>query len=147
MLDLSTPPHIPLSLYLLKVNSLHTYFLVYVDDINLTGNDNRLLSHFALYVASWFSIKDLGPLSYFVGAKSHYQWASPLSMQVFDKLVDLNNYVDLKPGASSAFFLAPYPTVYSQVVGSLQCLFFTRLYIDFDVNKFSQFMYAPSTMH
>ena len=41
------------------------YFLVYVDDLIITSNDDSLISQ----LDSTFSTKDLGPLSFFCGVK------------------------------------------------------------------------------
>jgi len=41
--------------------------LVYVDDIILAGNDTHACTQFKAYLDNYFSIKDLGPLKYFLG--------------------------------------------------------------------------------
>ena len=41
--------------------------LVYVDDIVLASNDSEASTDFKAYLHSYFSIKDLGPLKYFLG--------------------------------------------------------------------------------
>jgi len=41
--------------------------LVYVDDIVLAGNDTHACRAFKNYLNTCFSIKDLGPLKYFLG--------------------------------------------------------------------------------
>jgi len=41
--------------------------LVYVDDIILTRNDTKACTEFKSYLHTCFSIKDLGPLKYFLG--------------------------------------------------------------------------------
>ena len=43
--------------------------LVYVDDIVLASNDRHACDEFKSYLHSCFSIKDLGPLKYFLGIK------------------------------------------------------------------------------
>jgi len=40
--------------------------LVYFDDIVLAGNDAHACDEFKNYLHSYFSIKDLGPLKYFL---------------------------------------------------------------------------------
>ncbi|PRQ57405.1 putative RNA-directed DNA polymerase [Rosa chinensis] len=47
---------------------VHTiYFLLYVDDIVVTGSSNQLLQRFIDTLGHGFDIKDLGPLHYFLG--------------------------------------------------------------------------------
>lgn len=46
--------------------------LVYVDDIIITGNHSDLLSSLILRLSSTFLLKDLGCLSYFLGAQTSF---------------------------------------------------------------------------
>lgn len=55
------------SLFVYPRESILAYFLVYVEDLILTGNDNMFLRHVVTSLASQFSVKDLGDLSYFLG--------------------------------------------------------------------------------
>ena len=41
--------------------------MVYFDDIVLAGNDAHACDEFKNYLHAYFSIKDLGPLKYFLG--------------------------------------------------------------------------------
>jgi len=43
--------------------------LVHVDDIGLTGNDTSACKEFKIYLNACFSIKDLGPLKYFLALR------------------------------------------------------------------------------
>ena len=43
------------------------YFLVYVDDLIITGNSPKLIDQFVETLSQRFSIKDLGHLHYFLG--------------------------------------------------------------------------------
>ena len=45
------------------------YFLVYVDDIIITGSDPSFVDTIIWKLDSKFSTKDLGPLSYFCGVE------------------------------------------------------------------------------
>jgi len=44
-----------------------TYILLYVDDIILTASSDRLRKHFMALLGVEFAMKDLGPLSFFLG--------------------------------------------------------------------------------
>ena len=57
------------SLFILHVGTNLLYLLVYVDDIIIIGNSNDLVSQVVEYLAQRFSLKDLGPLSYFLGVE------------------------------------------------------------------------------
>ena len=45
--------------------------LVYVDDILVTGPNSHLCQQFIKQLSSWFPVKDLGPLHYFLGLEVH----------------------------------------------------------------------------
>lgn len=46
------------------------YLLLYVDDIILTGNNATLIARFISQIQTEFAVKDLGPLSYFLGLEA-----------------------------------------------------------------------------
>ncbi|KAJ0545685.1 putative RNA-directed DNA polymerase [Helianthus annuus] len=147
------------SLFIYNRGGIVSYFLVYVDDIVLTGNKNSFVQHVIQALSSKFSIKDLGMLHHFLGIEvistvnglflsqhAHVQnlltkfkmdgakpVATPLSSTETLSLVDGSPKVD--------------PTLYRQLVGSLQYLAFTRPDVSFAVNKLSQYMHAPTQLH
>lgn len=55
------------SLFIYNKNNLRLYFLVYVDDIIITGNNKYFLDSFILQLGRRFSLKDLGDLNQFLG--------------------------------------------------------------------------------
>ncbi|GKV50484.1 hypothetical protein SLEP1_g57186 [Rubroshorea leprosula] len=55
------------SLFVYHRNSTWIYFLVYVDDILITGSDPSAVSSLINCMSTRFAIKDLGTLSYFLG--------------------------------------------------------------------------------
>ena len=57
------------SLFVYSVVSLTIYFLVYVDDLLITGSSQSFVQHVIHALASRFSIKDLVHLHYFLGVK------------------------------------------------------------------------------
>ena len=57
------------SLFIYKNNNVTFYLLVYVDDIIIMGPSSSALQVFVTSLASRFSLKDLGSLSYFLGVE------------------------------------------------------------------------------
>ncbi|CAL1361359.1 unnamed protein product [Linum trigynum] len=55
------------SLFVYKQDDALLYFLVYVDDLLLTGNNDQLLASFREALSHRFSLKSLGDVSYFFG--------------------------------------------------------------------------------
>ncbi|GJX90447.1 retrovirus-related pol polyprotein from transposon TNT 1-94 [Tanacetum coccineum] len=147
------------SLFIYNRHGITAYFLVYVDDIVLTGSHNEFLDHFVDKLSSKFSIKDIGTLHHFLGVEviftSHGLFLSqhrhitdllehfhmdgakdvitPLRSDDTLSLVDGSKLVD--------------PTPYCRLVGSLQYLAITRPDVSFAVNRLSQYMHAPTQLH
>lgn len=57
------------SLFYFCKDGLTLYFLVYVDDIIVTGNSAAFVATFIRKLADEFSLKDMGPLSHFLGVE------------------------------------------------------------------------------
>ena len=57
------------SLFILHFPSITIYLLVYVDDIIIIGNNPSNVQHFITLISARFSLKDLGPLTYFLGVE------------------------------------------------------------------------------
>lgn len=55
------------SMFIYRDSSSIVVFLIYVDDILVTGNDFKLIQHFISSLGSLFMVKDIGDLSYFLG--------------------------------------------------------------------------------
>ena len=55
------------SLFTYRKGDIFMALLIYVDDIVLAGNDTHACNEFKAYLHACFSIKDLGPLKYFLG--------------------------------------------------------------------------------
>ena len=135
------------------------YVLVYVDDIIVTGPCSLTVSKFITNLAIRFSLKDLGDLDYFLGVEvqqcSHGLFLS--QRKYIADLLDRAAMSDCKPVSSpldinvkltlGAGTALDNPTEYRTLVGGLQYLSLTRLDITFAVNKLSQFMHKPTTVH
>ena len=59
--------HSDTSLFIYYMSVMEVYFLVYVDDLIVIGNENAFITQFMQALATRFSIKDLGDLNYFLG--------------------------------------------------------------------------------
>lgn len=147
------------SLFIYTHGSVTCYFMVYVDDIVLTGNDSTFLTHFTTTLAIRFSIKDLGSLHHFLGIEvistptglflsQHRHIQDLLSQFRMDGAKEvatpLNSSVVLTSMDGSP---TVDPTPYRKLVGSLQYLAFTRPDVSFAVNRLSQFMHSPTQIH
>jgi hypothetical protein len=60
------------SLFIYRSSSTVIFLLVYVDDIIITGNSPSALSSLVQQLATSFELKDLGPLTYFLGLEVDY---------------------------------------------------------------------------
>ena len=135
------------------------YFLVYVDDMIITGSDPSLVDIIIRQLDSTFSTKDLRPLSYFYGVEV-LATSSSLLLSQQKYLIDLmskHNMLGSKLVSTSLVVgtsltandgtTSVNATMYRRVIGCLQYLWMTRLEISFFVNKLSQFMHASSEHH
>jgi hypothetical protein len=59
------------SLFFYKTTTGMVFFLVYVDDIIITGNDIGLITKLQHMLHITFQMKDLGHLTYFLGLEVH----------------------------------------------------------------------------
>ncbi|KAI9160575.1 hypothetical protein LWI28_009567 [Acer negundo] len=147
------------SLFVLNTCGNILYLLIYVDDIILTGNNSAHMDRFVDILAQRFSLKDLGPLSYFLGVEVIPQKHGVLLSQrryILDLLTH-TNMIDAKPVQTPLPTSPPItlrsgtilddPTNFRTVVGSLQYLSLTRPDFSFAINKLSQYMHQPTSDH
>ncbi|BFG29446.1 hypothetical protein CerSpe_157200 [Prunus speciosa] len=147
------------SLFILRHASHTMFLLLYVDDIVITGSDSSLLQTFIALLGHNFDIKDLGPLSYFLGLQVHSQdGALHLNkLQYAHDLLQKSNLIHAQPAptplaakpllTATEGALLDSPTEYRELVGSLQYLTLTRPDISFAVNTVAQFMSSPRSTH
>lgn len=147
------------SLFILRTDSICLFTLVYVDDIIVTRSSSQSISDFINFLASYFPVKDLGPLHFFLGIEVTRNNAGLFLAQnkyISDLLLKTNmhNCISIStPMYVSKYFFAidgnafEDPQWYRSVVGSLQYLAFTRLDISFAVNCVCQFMRNPHLTH
>ncbi|WKA01579.1 hypothetical protein VitviT2T_019853 [Vitis vinifera] len=147
------------SLFIYQCRSATIYFLVYVDDLLVTGNCSQSIRRFIDALAHRFSLKDLGPLSYFLGVEaistsdgmflSQHQYVRDLLAKfnlegIKDSSTPMSStgHLTLNDGSPPA-----NATQFRSLIGGLQYLQLTRLDIAFAVNKLAQFMHAPTQTH
>ncbi|KAL6346353.1 hypothetical protein AAG906_033149 [Vitis piasezkii] len=132
------------SLFIYRKDFIIHYFLVYVDDIVIIGNNKNFdmgLLHFflgvevvptqaGLFLSQHKYIRELLSNTNMSGAKDV---STPLSTTQSLKLLDGTTNVD--------------NIEFRRIIGSLQYLSLTHPDISFAVNKLSQFMHKPTTTH
>ena len=136
---------VDLSLFVYSHGNALLYFLVYVDDLIITGSS--LVDNIIQQLDSKFSTNDLGVLSYFCGVEV-LPTSTGLLLSLQKYVIDLlskHNMLDSKPVCTSLAMgtsltatdgAAPIKaTMYLQVVGGLQHLRMTRPDISFAMNK------------
>jgi len=88
-----------LSLFVLKENDHIILLLIYVDDIIITGSNNKSLEIFITQLNIVFSLKDLGLLHYFLGIKVHRD-ASGIYLKQTKYIRDLLKKFNMKKSLS-----------------------------------------------
>lgn len=75
------------------------YLLLYVDDILLTGSSNTLLNMLIFQLSSTFSMKDLGPVHYFLGIqiKTHPSGLFLSQTKYAEQILNNAGMLDCKP--------------------------------------------------
>ena len=146
-------------MFIYDLNGITTYFLIYIDDIVLTGNNTNFLDDFVKKLGIKFSIKDLGTLHQFLGVEV-ISTPSGLFLSQHRHIVDLLSRFSMAGAKEVSAPLSFTETLlltdgspkvdsstYGSIVGSLQYLAITRPDVSFAVNKLSQFMHAPTQLH
>ncbi|KAJ1698432.1 hypothetical protein LUZ63_006944 [Rhynchospora breviuscula] len=147
------------SLFIANHNSHTLLILVYVDDILVTGSSSSMISTCIAQLQEQFSLKDLGPLHYFLGIEAVLQSDGLLLTQT-KYIKDLLLKTKMHNAKSCTTPIATYitlskeegepfddPHLYRSVVGALQYATLTRPDISYAVNKVSQFMQSPTIIH
>ncbi|KAI0500704.1 hypothetical protein KFK09_018920 [Dendrobium nobile] len=135
------------------------YFLVYVDDIILTGNSPTAIHNLIINLNNRFPMKDLGTISHFLGIQVvPTSYGLHLNQSRFAQtILSRAGMTNCKPVStpfqpkssttltnSNAF---SNPSLYRQLAGSLQYLTLTRPDLSFAVNKVCQHMQNPTIAH
>ncbi|KAH9693065.1 retrovirus-related pol polyprotein from transposon RE1 [Citrus sinensis] len=147
------------SLFFRKNNAEMVIILVYVDDIIVTGSDNKGIEGVIGKLSEAFALKDLGNLSYFLGIQVIRNQNSILLSQA-KYVQDLLTKTEMESckGIESPFSTSEKlkkgegakldnPSFYRSVIGSLQYAVLTRPELAYSVNKLSQYMSDPRQPH
>jgi hypothetical protein len=140
---------------LLRVSLL----LIYVNNIVITGSDIAFLTQLQQHLKASFHMKDHGPLQYFFSLEVQFTLTGTLLHQhkyteevILLAGLQLGNFiltllkVNLKIRQEKDDLLSD-PSLYWQVVESLNYLMITRPDISFVVQQINQFMQAPRNLH
>jgi hypothetical protein len=147
------------SLFIYRKNTHMAYILLYVDDIILATSSDDLRQSIISLLSSEFAMKDLGPLSYFLGiAVTRHQQGLFLSQKKYAEEILARagmssckpclTPVDTKPKMSATTSNpCKDPSLYRSLAGALQYLTFTRPDISYAVQQICLFMHNPMEDH
>ncbi|XP_057718393.1 uncharacterized mitochondrial protein AtMg00810-like [Arachis stenosperma] len=137
-----------------------TYILVYVDDIIITGESEKLVKEAIEQLNAKFVLKDMGSLHYFLGIQVERSKAGDLLLSQQKYIGEILKKAGMA-GCTSCH--TPLPStvkfsalggpqfvnlqLYRSVIGSLKYLAITRPKISYSVNKMAQFVQAPLDVH
>ncbi|XP_021992156.1 uncharacterized mitochondrial protein AtMg00810-like [Helianthus annuus] len=147
------------SLFTLHSGHDTAFLLLYVDDILLVTSSDHLRKQLMAKLASEFAMKDLGPLSFFLGNSvtrnknnmflSQQSYATDIikraNMQNCNPVfTPVDTHAKLSANSSEPFH---DPTLYRSLAEALQYLTFTRPDITYAVQQICMHMHAPRTDH
>ena len=154
-----TNSHADTSLFVFNTSDIMVYLLVYIDDIIITGDNDGVVQKLILTFTRWLFLKDLRPLSYFLGIEVtyHHHGLFPSQHQHIGDFLAHTRMSDAKL-VTTPFATSPTlelhtnivsfdPIEYQTIINSLQYPFLTRLDIAFALNKLSQFMHRLTIDH
>ena len=134
------------SLFIFQDKQVTAYLLLYVDDIVLTSNTPAYLDQLIKSLSSVFELKDLDPLSYFLGLQvtRTFQGLYLSQTKYAIDLLTKHNMFDTRP-AKTPFCPNTHltltdgtplqePHFYRSLVGALHYLAFTRPNLSFAVH-------------
>ena len=132
-------------------------FLLYIDDIVLTGNSPTFIQSFITTLGREFELKDLGKLHYFLGIEvSYLSTGVCLTQNKYTlEILKQSNLLECKScstplAAKQQLYVhsdspLPYASLYRQLIEALQYLTLTRSDISYVVQMVSQFMGSPTS--
>lgn len=129
-----------------------------MDDLIITGTNEALIQRFISTLNTTFTLKDMGPLHFFLGIHIN-QTSAGLTMNqsgYLNAILKRAHMADAAPISTPADSQSrltidgdPFsdPRLYRQIVGSLQYATITRPDIAFAVNRVCQYMHKPTIIH
>lgn len=147
------------SLFLKQTTSSMLAVLVYVDDLLICGSNMSDITQLKEMLSTKFHMKDLGPISYFLGLevdRSSSGFFISQKKYTLDLLKEhgllnckplslpMDSHVKLTPTVGDPL---PNPIPYQRLLGKLIYLTITRPDISFTVHTLSQYMNAPTNVH
>lgn len=135
------------SMFVSKTYSHITIFLVYVDDIIVTGSSLQLIQRYVFDLDHHFALKDMGDLSYFLGIQvvqnesgMHLSQKKYISDILCRANLDSCKHISSPMASGSPLslhdgVLLESPTEYRSLVGALQYCTLTRPDISYSVNR------------
>uniref|UniRef100_A0A2N9JAR7 Reverse transcriptase Ty1/copia-type domain-containing protein n=1 Tax=Fagus sylvatica TaxID=28930 RepID=A0A2N9JAR7_FAGSY len=147
------------SLFIYSQGSIISYFLVYVDDLVITGNNSTFVASIIKQLGAKFSLKDMGLLHFFLGIEvvptqaglflsQHKYVRDLLSKTNMSAAKDVSTPLSTSQSLKLVDGTAPVDSSdFRRIIGSVQYLSLTRPDISFAVNKLSQFMHKPTQTH
>ncbi|XP_019195015.1 PREDICTED: uncharacterized protein LOC109188834 [Ipomoea nil] len=147
------------SLFVYAARGMLVYFMVYVDDIIVTGNNDVFLDRFIKLLSQKFALKDLGTLHHFLGVE-----VVPISGGYFlsqsryvADILARYNMDGAKPVSTPMSTMTSVSihegepvvdvTDFRRLIGMLQYLSVTRPDVAYVVNSLSQCMHSPKAYH
>jgi len=145
-------------LFILHSDQAITILLVYVDDVLITGTDDKEIQKVKDFLDTTFTIKDLGLAKYFLGIEiarcpeGLYLNQRKYAMDIVNdagligsKLVDIPLPKGHKFTAEGVSY--HQPDQYKRLVGRLLYLNLTRPDLSYAVQQLSQFVNSPTVSH
>ena len=130
-----------------------------MDDIIVTGSSTSYIHRFNAEISKKFSLKDLGPLSFFLGIEVT-PTRQGIHLNQTKYLSDLLHKYKMEASKPTTTPMIPHPPLtkqpheaiieesdYRAIIGSLQYLTLTRPDIAYSVNKLSQYLTHPTATH
>lgn len=143
------------SFFVYSKKGIELRVLIYVDDLLVCGNDEKIVNKFKEYLSECFQMKDLGKLKYFLGIEvgrveegfmlTQRKYALDLIADVsllWSKPAPTPMEQQHKLGLDTSPFIRDAEQ-YRRLVGRLIYLSITRPDISYSVHILSQFMKAP----
>jgi histone deacetylase 1/2 len=150
------------SLFILQSSAVTVYLLIYVDDIIVVSSSARASARLVDDLRSEFSVKDLGPLHFFLGIEVLSQSSGGLILTQRKYALELLRrawMLKCQPATTPMTVSDPLSTSsglplssdeatrYRSVVGGLQYLTVTRPDLSYAVNRVCQFLHEPRDTH